>query len=380
MHRTRYPGIYRRENRYIVVWRHRGRQHKSYHRTIAEAREAQGRRRQPSDRRPSSREAFEQYATRWIEFYGGRTARGFTETTRRDYRRAIEQRAVPFFRGYRLADIEPQDVRGFVTSMEGEGLAPGSVVKNLTPIKAMLATAFEDGAIRSNPAQGVRVNGRRYEPDTEPEAKAMTRVELARVLASLPDRWRLFFDLLAQTGLRISEALGLDWSDLEFGARPRLRVRRQFYRGEVRRLKTRSGRRELPLSSPLARRLWSARPADGAGPMFASRNGTRLIDRNVRRVLDEAKVEAGVPWISFHSFRHTAASMLFDSGKNIRQVCDWLGHADPAFTLRAYIHLIDDGLGDAEFLDPATWSNAGATEHPQTAANEKPPGAAAAAV
>ena len=38
--------------------------------------------------------------------------------------------------------------------------------------------------------------------------------------------------------------------------------------------------------------------------------------------------------------------MLFDSGRNVRQVCDWLGHADPAFTLRTYVHLIDGGLGE----------------------------------
>ncbi len=43
--------------------------------------------------------------------------------------------------------------------------------------------------------------------------------------------------------------------------------------------------------------------------------------------------------------------MLFDAGKNIRQVCDWLGHTDPAFTLRTYVHLMDAGLGDADFLD-----------------------------
>jgi hypothetical protein len=44
--------------------------------------------------------------------------------------------------------------------------------------------------------------------------------------------------------------------------------------------------------------------------------------------------------------------MLFETGKNIRQVCDWLGHADPAFTLRTYVHLTDGGLGDAEFSTP----------------------------
>lgn len=67
--------------------------------------------------------------------------------------------------------------------------------------------------------------------------------------------------------------------------------------------------------------------------------------------------------------------MPFDAGKNIRQVCDFLGHADPAFTLRTYIHLIDGGLGEADFLDAAV-GNSWATEHPATAAN---PDAAATA-
>jgi integrase len=80
--------------------------------------------------------------------------------------------------------------------------------------------------------------------------------------------------------------------------------------------------------------------------VFATRNGTRLSDRNPRRVIDKATTDAGVPWASFHTFRHTCASLLFDSGRNIRQVCDWLVHADPAFTLRTYVHLIDGGLGE----------------------------------
>ena len=104
-----------------------------------------------------------------------------------------------------------------------------------------------------------------------------------RLLDAMPERWRPFHELLAETGLRVSEALGLDWPDVEFGVRPRLRVRRQFYRGTLKRLKSRSGRRDLPLSQSLARKLWTARPADGVGPVFATRNGTRLSDRNLRR-------------------------------------------------------------------------------------------------
>jgi integrase len=57
--------------------------------------------------------------------------------------------------------------------------------------------------------------------------------------------------------------------------------------------------------------------------------------------------------VSFHTFRHTCASLLFDQGRNVKQVQEWLGHADPGFTLRTYVHLLDDGLGGPEFLDAA---------------------------
>jgi hypothetical protein len=43
--------------------------------------------------------------------------------------------------------------------------------------------------------------------------------------------------------------------------------------------------------------------------------------------------------------------MLFEGGKNVKQVAAWLGHADPGFTLRTYVHLMDDGVGRADFLD-----------------------------
>jgi integrase len=202
----------------------------------------------------------------------------------------------------------------------------------------------------------------------------MTRAELRRLLGELPQRWLMFFELLAHTGLRISEALGLDWTDVEFGARPRLRVRRQCYRGRVSRLKTRNSRRDLPISPALARKLWAVRPPHAEGPIFVTRNGTRFGDRNVRRVLVAAAIRAGltkqvtdprgrlltVSRVSFHTFRHTCASLLFEGGKNIKQVSRWLGHADPAFTLRTYVHMLDDGLGEVSFLDAATAPNSNA--------------------
>ena len=96
-------------------------------------------------------------------------------------------------------------------------------------------------------------------------------------------------------------------------------------------------------------------------PVFATAAGTELSRPNVaRRVLKPAAESVGLRWVSFHSFRHSCASMLFEHGKNVKQVQEWLGHADPAFTLRTYVHLLDDGLGSADFLDGATATALGA--------------------
>jgi integrase len=85
------------------------------------------------------------------------------------------------------------------------------------------------------------------EPEEE-RAKALTRAELRVLLAAIPESWRLFFEFLTMTGLRISEAVGLTWAHLDLGERPHVKVREQFYKGERKRLKSRSGRRDVPLS------------------------------------------------------------------------------------------------------------------------------------
>lgn len=358
MEKTKTPGVYRRGGRYVVVWQHKGRQRKESFRNLAEAREAQGKRRQHGEKRPPTRQTFEEYAGEWLGTYTGRTNRGRPGSlTSADYRRSVE-RAVKFFGSRRrLADVEPPDVRAYVRELEGEGMAPSSVRKRLAPLKAMFATAVEDGALPRDPTRAVRVSGRRSDGEVEEQhAHAMTRERLAHFLSAVPEEWRLFFELLAHSGLRISEQIGLDCGDVLFGDRPRLRVERQHCKGETRGLKYES-RREVPLSPGMARRLWvhtEGGKRQNDAPLFPNTRGGRLSESNLRyRVLDRARQRVDLPWVTFHTFRHTCASLLFEAGKDVKQVSEWLGHADAAFTLRTYVHLMDAGLGEAEFLDEA---------------------------
>ena len=77
-----------------------------------------------------------------------------------------------------------------------------------------------------------------------------------------------------------------------------------------------------------------------------------MSDSNLRRrTWTPAASAAGVPWAGFHSLRHTCATMLFAEGRNIRQVSAWLGHADPSFTLKTYVGLLDGDVGGPLDLD-----------------------------
>jgi integrase len=80
--------------------------------------------------------------------------------------------------------------------------------------------------------------------------------------------------------------------------------------------------------------------------VFPASNGQYLHVSNLRRrVLNPAREKAGLPWVGFHAFRHTCASLLFADGRNAVQVQRWLGHHSAAFTLATYVHLLDGDLG-----------------------------------
>lgn len=363
---TSSPGIYRRHAKgcaggrcdcsYVVVWRHRGRQLTETHRTMAEAREAKGNR-DAGERRPVSRIGFEDYFRDWIESYAGRTQRGFAETSRAEYRRTIESLALPEWGTWKLSEIEAADVRNLFKGLRDKGISTVAIRRLRAALSAMFATAAEDGKLRSNPIRGIRIPASVDEPADE-GPKALTRAELQALIEATPAQWRTFIEFLAHTGLRISEATGLTWRHLDLGDAPKVRVREQFYKGQRKRLKSREGRRDVRLSQGMTAKLLAHRRDTFQGddsPVFGTPRGRELYPQNVAKsVLKPAARSVGLGWVTWHTFRHTCASLLFDEGRNVRQVAAWLGHADPAFTIRTYVHLMDEGAGDADFLDAVT--------------------------
>lgn len=349
MVKTGTTGIYKRGGSYVVVVRVKGRQVKTFHKSMELAREAKGDRMRTNADAPASRAAFDQHAREWVENCQGRTARGFDEDTRKSYSAALEAWAIPAFGGTKLRDIDRRDIKRLIARMQRAGLAPSTISRYLAPLRALFSDAVEDGELSANPATRLAINAKaaKTSRDRPERAKLMSRVELAAVLAEIPEQHRLLFEVMAGTGARISEVLGLEWRDLSEAG---LRIERQWYRGVVKATKTAAGVRTVDLSPDLRRKLWE-RGADASGPMFTSRTGERLNDRNLRRVLDAAAERAGVVGISHHTFRHTHGSILIDEGWSIPEVSKRLGHADPAITASVYAHALPDRRRSLSFLD-----------------------------
>jgi integrase len=229
-----------------------------------------------------------------------------------------------------LIAVEPKDVRALLIEMRDGGASTSEIKKTRTAGSAMYGTATEgDGIVRSNPFLGVRIpppleTGE--DEEAEEKVKALSREELGWLLAALPDRHRLFFEFLTHSGLRISEAAGLRWEHVDLTGH-RLRVCEQVYRGKRKKLKSKTGRRDLPLSPAMADRLLAhrARTYEGEkasvcpskGKLRRTKDGFAFpFDSKAlaRDALIPTRGALGMDWVTFHTFRHTCASLLFANG------------------------------------------------------------------
>jgi integrase len=361
LERTRTPGIFKRGSRYVFSYRVNGVQRWESCRTLEEARRAKAARQTDIGRgefEERSRLTLREYATEWIERYHGRGRRGFRDDTRDDYRRQLGQYVFRYFPDRaRLTDVTPSGIAGFVgwlcdpSKQDGRELADSTIRNIMAPLRACLATAVREGLIRSNPARDIDLPHRPTVEDDGEDVRALTREQLDVFLRIVHTRHRVFFQLLAATGLRISEAIALEWRHIELdGSSPHVKVRQRIVRGKIGVPKSRHSRRDVPISHTLVRALRSHQQQsewrDATDPVFPTTTGTVMAPNNLsRRVLKPAAEEAGAPWAGFHTFRHTCATLLFAEGRNAVQVQRWLGHHSPAFTLATYVHLLDGDIG-----------------------------------
>ncbi len=382
--KTKTPGVFKRVDGhgatvgYVAVIRVAGRQRKRNANTYDAARRIKRESETDRDRgelQAPTAIAFLPFLDEWVERYRGQGRRGFRENTRDEYRRLIANYARPYFSAkLKLVDVSTFQLARFVDWLadedeQGKRLSDSTIANIVIPLRAALTTANREGLIRHNPSQGLALPHREEIEEDEEEIKVFSREQLAAVLAMAPAEYKLLLEVLATTGLRISEAMALQRLHFQLdGLTPEVCVRRAIVRGRVEPPKTKYGRREVALPASLVYRLRGhlaeQEEQDSTALVFTNRDGNGLEYGNLlRRHLKPVVEEVNAPWAGFHTFRHTFASLHLSRGTNLLQLSRALGHHSAAFTLSRYTHLLpgdeapalDLGLG-GEGGSPATHS------------------------
>lgn len=259
--------------------------------------------------------------------------------------------------GRAVTSISAEDLVGWHRDQRAAGASTWAIRARWVVLRGVLSYAVRYKLIAANPAD--TLTSREIPKAGEGRKRVLSRLEMEQLLARAPHRHADAIATDLFTGLRQAELLGLIWSEVDFGEEV-FHVTHQMGRdGKRRRLKTPGSQRDVVMMPGLATRLRARRLASPWSRdddlVFATELGTTIGHRNLaQRGLDVATGKAakkraakageiyercGLEDVTFHTLRHTFATMLIaDPENDIVFISRQLGHANPAITLRVYAH------------------------------------------
>ena len=303
---------------------------------------------------------FQELAEEWFENYAKNALRSTT------YERMLQltHRVYPAIGHLRIDKITARHLQGFVNSLAKEGanektgkpLAPKTIRHNLSFISDVFSYAVRMDLVSDNPCRKVTI------PKGEVKEKPIySQEEIAQLLTAIngePTKYRAFFFLIAYSGFRRSEMLGLEWKDIDFENNIISIKRTSNYTSErgiyTDTTKTKRSKRVLKISPYImgilkelkdeqdeeARRLgdkwvetdrlytkWNGEPMQNGTPYFW---------------LGEFCEKHDLPFYGLHSFRHLFASLLVNQGVDIVTVSGALGHSTVSTTSNIYCHMLEE--------------------------------------
>ncbi|WP_282202643.1 tyrosine-type recombinase/integrase [Kitasatospora fiedleri] len=313
----------------------------------------------------AARTTFQQFAERWLKAQTTDPASQVLVETR------LRLHAFPRIGRRPLDSFRPSHIQELVKELEQSPISGGYARNIYSDVRAVLSAAVDDGLLNRNPCGAASVR--------PPSAEARRIVpwlpeQVFAVRGALAERYRAMADLGAGCGLRQGEIIGLAEDDaLDFETRT-VRVLRQvkLIRGKAVFAPPKCNKeRDVPLPDSVAAALRAHMDACKPVPitlpwktpdgpkvtyrLLFSNTAGGLVWKSNFNLQDwkPALATAGLiptpgPGESYasarehgmHALRHFYASVLLDSGESIRAVSDYLGHADPALTLRVYAHLM----------------------------------------
>ncbi len=266
-----------------------------------------------------------------------RAERNLSPYTLRNYENDLRS----FFRyaqeaGRDIRDIDRYLLRGYLAVLREQRMAPGSIVRKVSSIRSFYRFLVRDGRIEHDPLAGVRgpKKGRRL-PGILSSKQVLAILGAVEGDSPKALRDRAILELLYAAGLRLSELVALDASDVDIGERQA----RVLGKGS----KERIALMGKAAADALRRYLRDGRPALVRRPqeraLFLNKQGGRLSARAVQIMVRRCALKAGLDERVFpHLLRHTFATHMLDGGADLRVVQELLGHASVAST-QIYTHV-----------------------------------------
>ena len=229
-----------------------------------------------------------------------------------------------------LFSVNHTDIRRYLSSLQSSGKSRRTLLRRLAALKAFYRFSVRRGLLAANPADMLAPMKREKRLP-----RAIAYEDVDRILSSaaqdspLGIRDRAILELIYSSGLRLSEAVGLDLRDYD------------AYHATVRVMGKGSKERIAPVGNAARQaialymsqsRLVLAKDSDSEA-LFLSRRGGRLTGRQVQRLMEKYSIKSGLKGKpSPHALRHSFATHLLDSGADLRAVQELLGHADISST------------------------------------------------
>lgn len=315
---------------------------------------------------------FQEFAEEWFEEYAKLNLRSTTY----ERMRQLTHRVYPAIGHLRMDKITARQLQGFVNSLAKEGanektgksLAPKTIRHNLSFISDVFSYAVKMDLLSDNPCRKVTI------PKGEVKEKPIySQEEMALLLTRIsgePTKYRAFFFLIAYSGFRRSEMLGLEWKDVDFEHNVITVKRTSNYtagRGTYTdTTKTKRSQRVLKISPYIMGILKELKDEQDeealrlgdkwveTDRLFVKWNGEPMNNQTPYGWLKEFCEKNELPFYGIHSFRHFAASALISAGLDVTTVSGALGHCNSGTTLNVYSHMFQNAQARvAEAMDGA---------------------------
>ena len=228
-------------------------------------------------------------------------------------------------------DVKQTHIRQFSAIRHGQQLGGQSIRRELSAIRSFFKFLMKNNWVSENPARAVRA------PKASRKLPKVLDVDQVAALLDAPAdsdlaiRDLAMFEVFYSSGLRLSELVALDISDVD------------CVEGVVRVRSGKGGKeRWLPLGIKAlesVRRWLSIRPQSASEAIFISSQGRRMSPRNVQLRMEKwTKTHQMVEHVHPHMLRHSFASHLLEGSHDVRSVQELLGHSD-INTTQIYTHL-----------------------------------------